>query len=50
MQCISPVVALFVKSLQYTNSGAIGGTADMPTAHFRALATEIERATLLSSE
>src|ERR1700738_501551 len=30
LQCISPVGALFVESLQCRNSGAIGGTTDMP--------------------
>ena len=30
LQCSSPLLALFVESLQCTNSGAIGGTADMP--------------------
>jgi hypothetical protein len=30
LRCISPLLALFVESLQRTNSEAIGGTADMP--------------------
>jgi hypothetical protein len=30
LHCICRLVALFVESLQRTNSEAIGGTADMP--------------------
>jgi hypothetical protein len=30
LHCVSPELALFVESLQRSNSGAIGGTADMP--------------------